>query len=305
MTASNPDEHTSFYHLAKADFDRARQKGFWRAVGSWLSNEENELLPFDIIRQRLPFHGEHYLGVRQIEVDKIVGSVSRYSDFDSAFLPRQTHTRSRWESIDRALLQDIILPPIEVYKVGELYFVKDGNHRVSVAREKGQVYIDAEVIEIDTSVFLDSRDDLSNLVLLEERIRFYETTNLTNLRENVNIEFTIQGQYDNLLRHIETHRYFLGVETGQPVSYEDAVCSWYDHVYLPLVEVIRKQEILKEFPTRTEADLYIWIIEHLGYLREEYAEVTAEQAAAHFAREYSEHPVHRLVNLVRKAGGLE
>ena len=89
--------------------------------------------------------------MKQIETDKIIGSVSRFQEFDRAFLPRQTHTRERWESIDKAYYKDVILPPIDVYQIGEIYFVKDGNHRVSVARERGQLYMDAFVVKISHS----------------------------------------------------------------------------------------------------------------------------------------------------------
>ncbi len=115
---------------------------FWRSVLGWFNKSSNQLLAFDEIRKYLPVHGQYDVGVRQIPIDKIVGSVGRYNDFDRAFLPRHRHIRSRWISIDLAKLRDIELPPIEVYKIGEVYFVKDGNHRVSVAREKGQKYIE-------------------------------------------------------------------------------------------------------------------------------------------------------------------
>ncbi len=90
--------------------------------------------------QHIPLRGQHYIGLKQIETGKIVGSVNRYLDFDRAFLPRQINSRARWESIDSAYFKDIVLPPIEVYKVSDIYFVKDGNHRVSVARTRTGLY---------------------------------------------------------------------------------------------------------------------------------------------------------------------
>jgi hypothetical protein len=137
------------WSTARQDFSHAYRKGFFHAIVAWIQHLNNDLIPYDEVRKRIPMRGQHYLGLQQIETDKIVGSVSRFNDFDRAFLPRQTHTRSRWESIDRAYFQDVILPPIDVYKIGDVYFVKDGNHRVSVAKERGQAYMDAYVVEMN------------------------------------------------------------------------------------------------------------------------------------------------------------
>ena len=131
--------------LARQDFDRAVSRAFWRRILARLTRENNELLPFDEIREQLPIRGQHYRGLQEVPVDKILGSLGRYRDFDRAFLPIQTRTKARWISIDRAHYEEIILPPVELYQIGEVYFVRDGNHRVSVARERGQTYIDAFV----------------------------------------------------------------------------------------------------------------------------------------------------------------
>ena len=123
-------------HMAGEEFELAFRKGFWRSVLGWFRQSSNQLLPFDEVRRILPIGGQYDAGLRQIPIDSVVGSVGRYNDFDKAFLPTQRHTRLRWINVDMANLQEINLPPIEVYKVGKVYFVKDGNHRVSVAREK-------------------------------------------------------------------------------------------------------------------------------------------------------------------------
>lgn len=293
-------EHSGLLdRIASADYQAALRRGFWRSVLSWLTQNSNELLPFDEVRKYLPLLGQHEIGLRQIPLDKIVGSVGRYQDFDRAFLPRQTHTKGRWVSVDKAHLQDIVLPPIEVYKVGEVYFVKDGNHRVSVARQRGQVFIDAYVTEIQTPVQLDSDFDHDDLIRKKEQAEFLLNTGLVNLRPEAQIELTVPG-YSRLLEHIETHRWFMGEKYQRPIEWEEAVTSWYDEVYLPLVRVIREQNILEHFPNRTEGDLYLWIIEHLWYLREEYkADISPDEAAQHFAEEYSERMFERIVNVIR------
>lgn len=288
MANSSMQNNFGFKQAARADFDDAFRKGFWRSVISWLTKHSNELLPFDEVLKRLPMHGQHYIGLKQVPMDQIIGSVSRYQDFDRAFLPRQTHTRDRWESVDRAHLQDVILPPVELYKLGNVYFVKDGNHRVSVAREKGQVYIDAYVIEIEIPISLESDIELHDLVLKKEQAQFYHTTKLNELIPEASIEFSIPGQYGKLLEHIRVHRWFMGEKLKHRIDDKIAVTGWYEDVYLPLIKIIRRRNILKEFRGRTEADLYLWIIEHRYYLKEEYkSEISLEKAAVHFAEEYS------------------
>ena len=289
-----------FERMARTDFEIALRKSYWRTVLSWLTQSTNELLPFDEVRKRLPLTGQHYLGLKEITTEDIVGSVGRYQDFDRAFLPRQTTTRARWMSIDEAHLRDVVLPPIEVYKIGSVYFVKDGNHRVSVARERGQHFLDAYVIEIDIPVPLDSNTNIDDLIRKQEYAGFISNTHITDLFPDVDIEFSIPGQYDKLLDHISVHRWYVGEQLNREVSEEEAVRRWYEEVYRPLIEIIREHGILKEFPRRTEADLYLWIIEHLWFLREEWKEeVTLEEAASHFTVEFSKKPLRRLINIIK------
>jgi len=280
-----------FTQQSRIDFSNAYQKGFWRSIFSWLQNRNNELLPYEEVLKHIPMRGQNYIGIKQIETDKIIGSVSRYLDFDRAFLPRQTHTRSRWESIDRAHFKQIILPPIEVYKIGDAYFIKDGNHRVSVAREKGQAFIDAYVTEIQTPGRVDKNTDLKQLVLEQEYTDFLKETKLDQLYPGEDFRFTLPGQYDKILQHISVHRWFMGEKLNRPISDEEAVKGWYEEVYEPVVRIINQHQILKRFPNRTPMDLYLWILEHRWYLAEEQkGRVSIESAALHFSRQFSKRP---------------
>ncbi len=296
--SNTPDRHTSdfFRKEARSDFDSAHRKSTWRSILSWVTRNQVELLPFDEVRTRLPVKGQHYAGMREIPLDAIIGSVSRYNDFDRVFLPRQTHTRDRWENVDSAHLQDIILPPIEVYQIGDAYFVKDGNHRVSVARLKGQAFIDAYVIRLDVPVEIEPDLDLNTLAVKQEEGEFLEKTRLKEYRPDAEVQLTIPGMYTNLLDHIRVHRWYMGEKINGNVSEQEAVVDWYDAVYMPLVEIIRRQKILRQFPDRTESDLYLWIIEHRWYLQEEYnTSISLEMASRDFVDRFKRGPIARFL----------
>jgi len=266
--------------LARADFQRARRKAFLNNLMAGISRKPTWLLSFDEVQKMLPLQGQHYRGHQEVPVSSIVGSVDRYHDFNRGFLPTQTHTRPRWESIDRATLTDVALPPVQLYKVGDVYFVKDGNHRVSVAKEKGAEFIDAEVIELPINVPLLPDTDPRDLLRLGEYARFLEQTKLDVLRPGAHIEFTSLGRYDVLLEHISAHRWYMGIDQNRPVSWEEAVVDWYDNVYMPVVKVIEETNILDDFPGKTPGDLYLWIMDHGWYLHEETGETVGPQTAA-------------------------
>ncbi len=285
---------------AYADFENAFRKGFWRALVAWLTMSENRLLPFDEVLRRYELKGQHSIGMQVVPIEKVVGSVGRYRDFDNIFLPRQMRTRDRWISIDQAHLTDTPLPAVELYKVGDEFFVKDGNHRISVAREKGQKFIDAYVTEINLGKPVKDLDLIAH-IREREKEEFYQKTRLDKLIPSAaNIELTQIGSYAKIIEHIEVHRWFMGENRKKPVSWEEAVKDWYLYVYLPLIRVIRENKVLKDFPDRREADLYLWIIEHLWYLREAYQqEVSLEKAVEHFADEYSQRPLRWILKFFR------
>jgi hypothetical protein len=257
-----------YAHQAREDFARARRKAFLQSIADLMARRPRELVPLEEVRARLNIRGSSYRGLQHVPLSKIVGSEGRYADFDRHFLPRQVKTKARWESVDVAHYSDIPLPPVELYKIGEIYFVKDGNHRVSVARERGQNEIDAFVTEYLVDVPLDEHLSVRDLLLKEEYSDFLEWTNLAKLRPEQRIEMTALGAYLELVEHINTHRYYLSQERNAEVPNDEAVISWYDHVYLPLVEMIRQHNILQQFPGRNEADLYLWIMQHRRSLEE-------------------------------------
>ncbi len=280
---ANDSRSSYFEKMAVEDFNQAYKKGFFRAILNRLTQQRSGLISFDELRRNLPIENQRDIGMQVIEIEKIIGSLNRYQDFDDSFLPRQTHTRGRWENIDRVFLKGEYLPPVEVYKIGDFYFVIDGNHRVSVAREKGQLFIDAHVIELEIPFQLKGEFNWYEVLLNKDRVNFYEKTGIKELFPEAEICLSLVGQYKKLSNHIGVHRYYTSEYLKREISYSEAVASWYENVYLPMVEIIRKTKILDNFPERTEADLYLWIIEHLAYLKSRYhRDISFEEAAEHF-----------------------
>jgi hypothetical protein len=142
---------------------------------------------------------------------------------------------------------------------------------------------------------------VDELIRQLEHADFMERTRLHELRPDVEIRLSVPGGYERILEHINVHRYFMGIQQQRDISWQEAVLGWLDDVYLPLVHVIDEYNILREFPKRTQTDLYLWIIEHLWYLREEFrSDVSLEEAATHFAGEFSKRPVRQLLNILRR-----
>jgi hypothetical protein len=272
------------------DFRRARMRAFFRRVLSVLSGQRRDLLAFDEVREKLHLGGAIYKGVKTVPVDKIIGSMDRYRDFDDLFLPTQSRTVDRWHRINRAWYQDVDLPPVLLYKVGEVYFVIDGNHRVSVARSRGQEFIDAEVRECAARVPLTADVKPEDLERLHASVEFLERSRLDEIRPGAQVTTTLLGGYDRLLEHIAVHRYYMGLERQSEVSEAEAVAHWYDTLYRPVAQVAQESGFLEEFPGRTPADLYLWVMDHLHYLRSLPGgeSLGPEQAAQDFVETFGE-----------------
>jgi hypothetical protein len=268
----------------QSDFSRARFRSFLNRVRSVLLGRPTELLSYDEVKQSLHVGGPIYRGLQTVRVGEIVGSLNRYHQFDRAFLPVEDQLAARWEDIDLAFYRDISLPPVLLYKVGRVYFVVDGHHRVSVAREQGQEFIDAEVRECATKVNITADLKPEDLVILGEKVQFLERTHLDRLRPKARVRLTIPGGFDRMAEHIAVHRYFMGLDLKRDISDEEAVSHWYDTVYLPIVKVIRQSEILRDFRGRTEADLYLWVLDHQRYLAQ--ADGQSLHAPEEAAREF-------------------
>lgn len=286
----------------RADFDRARLRAFMHDLLALIQRRPNNLIPYHEIRTRFMPESESYRGLQTVPIEKIVGSMDRYRDFDRAFLPRQRHTARRWQNVDRLYYKDVLLPPVQLYKVGDIYFVKDGNHRISVARDKGASFIDAEVIEAHIRVPLYASMSAEELLLQAEYAEFLRRTNLDRLRPHHDIRPTSLGRYDVIWDQIRQRQHWLSEMRGEPVSTEEAVTDWYDHLYLPIVETARERGIVDEFPDHTGADIYLWVMAHRDELAQrEGHEVDPIESTVHYAEEVAARH-DRIANLRRNLG---
>lgn len=258
---------------ADNDFSQAKMKAFRDSLFSILNPEKNEMLSFYDIKSLIKPKAEFYKGVQCIPLDKIVGSEGRYQDFDRTFLPKREHLRNRWRSVNIAAIEDVYLPPIKVFKIGEIYFVRDGNHRVSVARQRGQIDIDAEVTEITSEIKLTpdiTITELRKMVIAYELNRILERSGLKDWIDFEEIKFTAPGRYEEILRHILGHQDYLSRKSGEAVELKNAAHSWFMTIYLPVVDIILEEGLLDRFPERTEADLYVWVMKHWNDLDDRY-----------------------------------
>lgn len=269
---------------ADRDFDRLRAKAFWRSIWARIRGQHDELLNFEEVKHKLRLSDERYIGLREIPLDAIVGSVGRTTDFTREFLPKGSVSKSRWKAVDALALGSHGFPPIDVYKVGNAYFVLDGNHRVSVARANGMASIEAYVTEYRTDVPFDKDTQLSDLPYKAGYAYFLRETNLKGSRpKSEDIILTEPWRYTEILEHIHVHYYFIGLDCECPISWYEAVASWYDRVYMPMIQAIRDYDIMAMFGEQTEADLYLWLIKHQGEMQEAYGDwLTPEETAGDF-----------------------
>lgn len=250
------------------DFYRARRQAYLEQVLARLTGKPIDLLEFEEVRQRLRAESLPKRELREIPMAAIVGSVGRPQDFTREFKPRTDSDVGRWTHVKAGALGLRGLPPIEVYQVGEAYFVRDGHHRVSVARQLGLQQIEAYVTEVRARVTVTPDMDLDDVARQARHVEFLERTGLDTLRPDAELSASDVEAYAVLEQHIALHQYVLAVERGAEVPYAEAVGDWYDRVYAPVVTVIREQGALRDFPGRTETDVYLWVSGYRALLDE-------------------------------------
>jgi hypothetical protein len=244
------------------------------------------------VRQKLQLRNMRYLGLQDVPLDHIVGSVGRYQDFTRAFFPRWDDLQDRWQRIDRLVTTGADLPPVELYKVGQGYFVRDGNHRVSVARQHNFLAIEAYVWECETHVPLEpDTTDVDDLLCRTAQAAFLERTHIDRLCPNLRIELTQPDGYEDLLYEIEAFQQILSRIDKREVPFDEAVVLWGEMRYIPIVEIIRQRDTLQDFPGRTEADLYLWLCRNQKELEARYErQVLMEETADDLAKRFRGKP---------------
>ncbi len=287
------------------DFNKAHNKALFNEIQHLLNPEEATLISFTDIKQMLRPKNEVYKGMQIVPIDRIVGSEGRYKDFDNHFFPKSNFLKARWEKIDSAMLQDIPLPPINLYEAGGLYFVRDGNHRVSVAKMKGQEFIDAEVVSLQSEIVLKpstSKKNILKQVLNYEKRVFYSETNFGDITDYWCLDFTTPGQYDVIYNHIITHRYYINMDKPDVIPFEDALVSWFENVYLPVIQALEANHIKKIFRKRTLSDMYIYLIKYWDELKQKLGnDFTLEAAVKDFKKQYGSNGlIRKIKNLFAK-----
>jgi nucleotide-binding universal stress UspA family protein len=270
------------YHSAIQDFQSAHLRAKLQGVLARITGRSNELLSYEDIARKLKLQGRSDKGIQTIPVDAIIGSVGRYTDFTRTFLPRRAEDQQRWANVKAVALDGsgVGLQPVEVYKVSEVYFVMDGNHRVSIARQEGWKAIEAHVIEIQTDIPLTPDVQPHELIIKAEYADFLAQTELNKTQEYIDLRVTIPGGYQKLLDEICVCRCQIEEEGQKECTLQDAAASWYRGIYLPFAEAVRERGMMRWFPDRTITDLYVWMSEHRDELEKELGWSIRPEAAA-------------------------
>lgn len=289
---------------AESDFAKARNKALFNEIQHLLTPEEAAMISLKAVRKVIKTQSETYIGMKVIPINKIVGSEGRYRDFDNQFFPKRSIIKERWEHVDEAVIKDIVLPPIKVYELGGLYFVRDGNHRVSVAKSKGVEFIDAEVVSLQTEIKLSPARTLNGMmkqIISYEKRNFYFETNFGDITDYWVLDFSTAGQYDVIYNHILTHKYFINQNQTEEIPMEDAILSWFNNVYLPVVTTIQKYKIMKYFRKNTVSDLYVWIITFYDELKKKFGDgLPLDQIVNDIKREKKFSLLSRVRNFIKK-----
>lgn len=260
-----------FKFQAQEDFVKARNKAWVNDLQNLMNPDKKKLLSFNDVKKILKPQNEVYAGLKVVPIKKIVGSEGRYNDFDNHFLPRSNELKQRWMNVDEAHLSNVVLPPIQLYELGGLYFVRDGNHRVSVAKAQGVEFIDAEVTSLQSEIQLPAtvqQNTLLEAVITYEKRVFYSETHFGDLTDCWDLDFTATGRYDVIYNHILVHKYFINEQQSSEIAFTDALVSWYTTVYLPVIAVIEKYRLLADFKNRTKSDIYVWVVKHWDRLKQ-------------------------------------
>jgi hypothetical protein len=244
---------------AQGDFSRARRARLLADIGRRLRREPDDvvlILPFEEVVDALGVVGREDLGLKVVPLDSIVGTVDRAADFDRGFRPTSPRLRSRWERIAAAQRRGESLPPISLYRVGDLHFVRDGHHRVSVAKSLGRQDIDAYVTEIQTRVRLGRDMRVGDLPLKGHERLFRERVPLGR-EERSRIAVSDPWDYGVLAEAVEAWGFRAMQDRGSYMDRREVAHVWFESEYLPVVEMLKAGELIERGETETDAYMRI------------------------------------------------
>jgi len=274
------------------DFRDARRRGALESIWGTLTGSAKHLIRFQQVEDQLQYEQASKLGLVEIPLDAIVGSVSRPDDFTRKFFPREGVDPGRWQQVKKGM--DQVIRPIEVYQIDQTYFVLDGNHRVSVARQRGMTHINSYVTKIESTIPLTPDDDINDLIIKNQQVCFRKETGLERLRPDLEFATSFPGGYQQLREQISSHQHNLERGRRGVYSLQDAAESWVEEVYLPILQKISQSGLLRDFPERTPTDLYIWLTRYQKELSETYDwEIQPEAALDSLAAAYSSRLIQR------------
>lgn len=265
-------EDRNAYRKALEDFHRLRSKAALDRFWAGIRGESLDLLAYDEVSSKLRAVSQTNLGLQQVALKNIIGSVNRTSDFDRNFRPLSDGDSTRWADVKAAMTSPFAagVPPVTLYKIGEAYFVMDGNHRISIAKEMGLDSVEAYVTEVKTKVSLSSSFTLEELAEKAALADFLEDTHLDRILPSVELSLNRIEYYPLLKEHIVVHQYYMGIDHKREVSFDEAAVDWYDHVYSPVVRIIEESGLRYEFPELTITDLYLWVLDKQQALLDKY-----------------------------------
>jgi hypothetical protein len=255
----------------------------------------NVILPFDEVVSALGRRGERHRGLETIDLDSIVGTVDRAREFDRRFRPTSRRVRQRWERIAKAIRRGEAMPPIEVYRIGELHFVRDGHHRVSVARQLRLEVIEADVTEIITAVGAEAETRIRDLAMKGHERLFYERVPLPAAARS-RMVFPDKWGYAELAECIEAWGFRAMQAQGEFLTREEVAAAWFKEEYLPAVELMRAADLVGR-GTETEAYTRIITLRYMLLRSHDWSDATIERLREELRRGTGRDDtgVHRLI----------
>jgi hypothetical protein len=243
---------------AQHDFMRARRAATVARLAAKLRGEPDDvgvILPYEEVIEALGFVSEHSAGLTVVPLDAIVGSVDRSRDYDRRFRPTSGRTRGRWEQIAAAARRGESFPPVDLVRVGELYFVRDGHHRVSVARALGRTDIDAYVTEVRTRVDADQATKVSDLPFKSHQRVFFDRVPLP-LEARSEIVLSEPFDYAILAEMVEAWGFRAMQSRGEAINRKQTAILWLETEYRPVVAMLREAGLVGDL---TDAEAYMRI----------------------------------------------